>query len=531
MGVRNLMTIIQKYTPNAITYKNINDYQNKIIGFDGNLLLYKTIYAIRHYNKEIKHGDIIITHIHSLYKKLLKLQELNIKSVFVFDGQQPDIKQKTLDKRTLELPKSEFQESLELIKLFNCPIIFAPQEADSQLVQLWKENKIDYIASDDMDILVFGGSILKNFTTNSKKKITEININEIYNSISKNQLLKIAILIGNDYNDRINGPISAYKRIMNNENISSVLKFSSPDANLVETKVYDYYMNPIVTKNMDITFKSPQHNKEKLQQFLVDHGYKNIKGGTQLVNPPLQIEKIAYEGKIFNLIQDTYLETGTKQRGIGYFQLLKDQGYDKVVTYASNMGYGQVAVSYMCHIVGLECILFIKKHEPRSKMTTQAMKYNKNIIEVGNNYVHITNTQLSEIANKYYLKHKNEKIKLIGLGLDSPDFINYLGQGIKEANTMGLNPKRIWVAGGSGVLARALHIAFPNAKLLIVQVGRKIWPDIVEGIDHIIYESKVPFTQKTDLIPPYKSLSHYDAKVWKFVTKYGENDDFIYNVK
>jgi hypothetical protein len=243
---------------------------------------------------------------------------------------------------------------------------------------------------------------------------------------------------------------------------------------------------------------------------------------------PLLVEMVPCSNKTFILIQDTSLPAGTKQRGISYFRKLKDKGIVEVVTYGTVYGYGQVATAWCCREVGLLCTIFLPETFPRTRMTKEALSLGASIVDIGPDNGYPTNTILSLKARNYASKEKDRK--MIELGLDDPEFIQSLAEGIISVKR-NLDPKRIWVAGGSGVLARALAKAFSNTELCIVQVGRKIYPDVLQDIKHKLYISPEPFPCNAEIVPPYKSLRHYDAKIWRFVRKFGEDGDYIWNVK
>lgn len=245
-------------------------------------------------------------------------------------------------------------------------------------------------------------------------------------------------------------------------------------------------------------------------------------------NPPLVIEQIESDGKVFNLIQDSHLPVGTKQRGLNYFLELKKVGYTDVVTYATPFGYGQVAVSWCCQIAQLTCYLFLPKVNPRTPMTEMAIQLGANVYEVGVDNEYIKNSVIGQVAREF--AQNIQTSMFIELGLDDPIYIQYLAAAIQEA-AQGLDPKVIWVAGGSAVIARALAMAFPGVHLNIVQVGRKIYPEVLQGIDHTIYVAQESFPTDTSIIPPYQSLANYDAKVWQFASEYGNTGDYIWNVK
>jgi len=249
---------------------------------------------------------------------------------------------------------------------------------------------------------------------------------------------------------------------------------------------------------------------------------------SELVVPNIVIESVAYKDKVFNLVQDTYLPAGTKQRGWKFFRDLARQGYTEIATYGTVYGFGQVATAWCCRQVGLRCTLFLPYTNPRTVMTEQAISYGANIIDVSDNrYV---STIMLEERVAQYMKESPPTTKFIKLGLDDPGFVTYLAEGIKESWHSPL-PRRIWLAGGSGVLARALAKAFPGVRLFIVQVGRELYVDMLDGIDYVKFVNPQPFPENTTIVPPYPSLLHYDAKVWRFAREYGKNDDYIWNVK
>lgn len=272
MGIKNLIKIINRFAPSAITYTNISKYSHKKIGIDANLLIYKLIFAIRLNGYDLKNGNIIITHIYQLLQKLISFKILKIKPVFVFDGHMPEIKSKTMETRKktqlyyqkkygflkLDITPQEFQDCRQLIQIFGYPILDSPEESDSQLAYLYQAKYIDYIISDDMDILIFGaGKLLKNFSININKKIQEINLKILLFELnfSQNQLVDLAILLGCDYCPSIPtiGPIKAYNLISKYKSLENIISQENIQINFDYQKIRNYFLNPKITKNIKIT--------------------------------------------------------------------------------------------------------------------------------------------------------------------------------------------------------------------------------------------------------------------------------------
>lgn len=305
MGIKNFIKLIIQYSPSSITDTNISKYKNKVLGIDAHHLIYKMVNAIRKRGYDIKNNDIIVTHIHTLLLKFIGFKKYNITPVFVFDGLAPQIKAQTLMKRKMTqqcteqkycnaktdedkkkyymrfgISDEEIDECKQLIKLFNYTIIDSVEEADSQLVELLNCNKIDYIVTDDMDILAFGGkNMLKNFTVSSNKKIQEINLDQFKRDtgLTQNMIIDIAILIGCDYCDNAYGvgPIKSYQFIKKHYTIENIIKNEHIEMNTNFKVTRDYFLNPKVIKCSDFErwgqFKC---DKIQLAKFLKGKGFK-----------------------------------------------------------------------------------------------------------------------------------------------------------------------------------------------------------------------------------------------------------------
>jgi flap endonuclease-1 len=299
MGVKNLIKFIEKYAPDAISYKKIDQYKNQRIGFDANLLLYKIIYGIRVQGYDIRNNDMIVTHVHGILLKFMGFLKYSITPIFVFDTKMPRIKLNTLKKRKevkdkmiekykkskskegkriyyyarTDITQTEIDDFINLILMFGFNLVYAKEESDGQLVGLLENNVIDYIASDDMDILLFGGKrLLKKFTVDSKKYIQQIDLNKVLSSTGMclDQLIEVGLLLGTDYCDNKSiSPTKAYNAVIqdtdtDNDNIGDDCR----DA-------YNYFKDPPIHTVQPFNLKYDlQINKEMLKTFLSKMQFK-----------------------------------------------------------------------------------------------------------------------------------------------------------------------------------------------------------------------------------------------------------------
>lgn len=249
---------------------------------------------------------------------------------------------------------------------------------------------------------------------------------------------------------------------------------------------------------------------------------------TENHNPPLIVENITAGNKTFNLIQDTHLEVGTKQRGLDFFKAVKDAGYTEIATYDTPHGYGQVIVSWCCKKLEMTCSLFVPKVSPRSPMTDLAIDLDAEVYEVGGDGETVKNSAIDKAVDEFC--QNNETCYFIKPELDDPTYIQYLAAAIQIAS-QDIVPDVIWISSRSAVTVRALALAFPGVNLNIVQLENKIPLDLLENINYKIYVAPEVFDADAESPPPYDSLSGYDAKVWQFVSKHGKTGDYIWNAK
>ena len=91
-------------------------------------------------------------------------------------------------------------------------------------------------------------------------------------------------------------------------------------------------------------------------------------------------------------------------------------------------------------------------------------------------------------------------------------------------------PDEVYVAISTGVLTRALQIAWPEAKFTCVAVARNLKEGEL-GRAEVISEP-LPFTtpEKQENLPPFPSIATYDGKVWKYIPKNSGKNVLMWNV-
>lgn len=133
--------------------------------------------------------------------------------------------------------------------------------------------------------------------------------------------------------------------------------------------------------------------------------------------------------------------------------------------------------------------------------------------------------------NKYAKEWAQENdADFIPLGLRHP----LATAGIINAAVTIPEPEVVFVAVSTGVLSRALQIAWPNAKFYGVCVARNL--QVGERGEMELFSHPLPFQtpEKPENLPPFPSVPTYDGKVWSFAKAYKEQhpdkDVLMWNV-
>lgn len=239
------------------------------------------------------------------------------------------------------------------------------------------------------------------------------------------------------------------------------------------------------------------------------------------VNPDFNVKKIKVIDNItspinITVIDEGHLIGGSKQRIVPMLLAKVDE---KEIIYAGpSTGYAQVALSYICHMMNKKAILFLDAgHRP---LTQIARKFGAKVFHFKKPLKYIANQ-----AEKYHRKHRY-KSHVLPFGMNTNYTVSLYTKAFKPISH--LKPKRLWVVAGSGLILKSLSKVFPDTKFMVVQVGKKIWPDQLPEKSEL-FISPLRFVDPIAETPPYDTLLNYDAKLWPFVLKHGQEGDFIWN--
>ncbi|MCS3923468.1 flap endonuclease-1 [Methanosalsum natronophilum] len=291
---------------------HIEDLHNKKVAFDAHNVLYQFLSIIRQRDgTPLKDSNGLITsHLSGIFYRFLYIMEEGIKPIFVFDGNPPELKRETLDRRKERRQKAQhkwdeavekgleeeafkysqasvklddyiIESSKELLNCLGIPFVEAPGEGEAQAAHMVINGDVDFTASQDYDALLFGSPlVIRNLTITGKRKLPgkntyvdvqpeiidlELSLSEL--EITYYQLIDVALCVGTDYNQGLYniGPKKAVTLIKKYSTIENLLKsMEYDDQNIGQVK--KLFLHPLVTDKYKISWENP--NKDKLINLL-----------------------------------------------------------------------------------------------------------------------------------------------------------------------------------------------------------------------------------------------------------------------
>ena len=257
------------------------------------------------------HEGNVTSHLSGLLYRTSNLIESGIAPVFVFDGQYPEFKKKTIEERqkireearkkweeavrkgekamkyaqaASQMNEEILKSSKKILELMGVPWIQAPSEGEAQCSYMCKKNDVFATGSQDSDSILFGSPrLVRNLSVSGRKKLPgkEVYVEvkpqmiELKNvmkelDITREQLIMIGLLIGTDYNDGIGGvgPKTALKLVNEHKTLGKLLTAVEFTGEIDIERVYNFFLNPPYTEDYKLQPKEP--DKEKLMKFMVD---------------------------------------------------------------------------------------------------------------------------------------------------------------------------------------------------------------------------------------------------------------------
>jgi flap endonuclease-1 len=254
MGIKNLTSFLQEHCPTSIRKINLNELNGKKTAIDVSIFLYRFKYKA---NRLIP----------KFLEQINRLRVNNITPIYIFDGipgeekkevivsrqnklkekkvlmdnlkkeidETDDLEQKNklkqtlykLDNKTIHVTKEDVLQIKYMFDLLNIKYIQAIGEADLLCSKMCSTGKVDFVITEDMDILTSGSNLLLRDFNIYNNNATLFDLNEILNKleISYEKFVDLCIMLGCDYLKRPNGmgPKKSFKLIKDCENVDDIV--------------------------------------------------------------------------------------------------------------------------------------------------------------------------------------------------------------------------------------------------------------------------------------------------------------------
>ncbi|WNY26504.1 flap endonuclease-1 [Methanolapillus ohkumae] len=290
------------------------DLDGKIVAFDAFNVIYQFVTTIRGRDGQAltdTNGNIT-SHLAGLLYRTTSFVESGIKPVFVFDGEPPELKAETIEKRrelrdkahekwklavekgdTAEIYKyaqasaridpQVIDESKMLLSMMGIPIVESPSEGEAQAAFMLEQKSVDYVSSQDYDAFIFGAPlVIRNLTVSGKRKLPGKNVyvdvapekvdfqkNLARLGITKEQFIDIALLVGTDFNKGLErvGAKTGLKLIREKGTFEAVLRSKEKEDLIPEfQKAKAFFEHPPVTR--DYVLRWEKADADKMVEFL-----------------------------------------------------------------------------------------------------------------------------------------------------------------------------------------------------------------------------------------------------------------------
>lgn len=256
MGIKALIKLIKLNSPTSLQEIYLPQLRGKTLAVDASIFIYEAKYKMN-FNTN--------TFLENFEKKLIPFFNSEINLIFVFDGESPIEKKKTLEKRKdhkiktmerinqiadpasrelklrkqiIDVSRQNFDDAKICLANFKIKYYQSKNEAEASCAKLVKEGNADYVLSNDSDTLAFGSS----FIFKKKSLFYMIDLQHLLKSLELTQekFVFICVLLGCDY--------SRSPKKVNLSNVFFIIKsFSGLDEYLEK--------NTIMTEEDKLTLK------------------------------------------------------------------------------------------------------------------------------------------------------------------------------------------------------------------------------------------------------------------------------------
>lgn len=219
-------------------------FAKKTVAVDADNLLWSfvTAFATSENGQPVAPDGRPAGHVIGLTGRLSLYAKHGIRSVWVYDGPQPKLKEATLTERferiaeegTIELTLQQLAESKQYLSALGIPWMEAPMESDAQCAEFVRNGFAYAAVTQDYDIALHGAPRAGRNLTNSETRrpeLLDLEVSLANAKLTREQLVDASILIGTDYNAGFAGigPVKAIGLIRKHGDLHAALAAMKAD--------------------------------------------------------------------------------------------------------------------------------------------------------------------------------------------------------------------------------------------------------------------------------------------------------------
>ncbi len=283
--------------------RTLEDFSGKVLAIDAFNTLYQFLAIIRQPDGTplMDREGRVTSHLSGLIYRLSNFVAAGIRPVFVFDGEPPRLKARTIEARgeikvraerewkeavevgdmarartkamqTSRLTGDMVEQSKRLLELLGIPRVQAPSEGEAQASAMARDGTAYAAASQDYDSLLFGSPrLVKNLAITGRRKLPrkdvfvdvqpeEIGLETTLSAlgVTREQLVDMALLIGTDFNEGVRGigPKRALNLIKKHGSLEPALAELQVDIE-AKDEVRRIFLEPRVETGVRVEFRPP----------------------------------------------------------------------------------------------------------------------------------------------------------------------------------------------------------------------------------------------------------------------------------
>lgn len=268
----------------------------------------------------------VTSHLSGLFYRTIKVMENGATPIYVFDGEPPEFKKTTVEKRderrekarerwkkALEKGEKEkarkaaqassklsdemIEESKKLLGKMGVSFVQAPSEGEAQAARMVKEGKVYASASQDWDSLLFGSPVMvKNLTITGRRKLPNkekyieikpevIKLESVLEEleINQDQLILLGILVGTDYNPggiKGIGPKTALEKVKKKPTLEELLEEIDWDFDAPAEEIFQFFKHP---PTEEVKIEKQELDTEAIREMMVgEHNFSEKRIGKAL---------------------------------------------------------------------------------------------------------------------------------------------------------------------------------------------------------------------------------------------------------